>query len=295
MWSWIVSLLKILPNYVWKVTFDLIRNDVVAGTWTNEGNSKKVATATSIHRKMGHSFRQGNSGGAGKRYTIHIPLPCTKRRNPEDHRSYPWWSKLYIDLRITMMIFSDYFSSEASYIPTILFISVCVVTVNWFDSVMKVSWNLDTLGDFVIMRSNGQPVYNFCVTVDDATMRISHVIRWFLKQTSSKYQLCNEFFLWNLFPYFVIHQSWGTFTKHPATSTYIQSKFYAPYVALLSFFQQLIKYPLRHHYLLQALGFPMPFFAHVSLILAPDRSKLSKRHGATSVGQVSSSYPLISV
>lgn len=30
----------------------------------------------------------------------------------------------------------------------------------------------------------------------------------------------------------------------------------------------------------------MPYFAHVSLILASDRSKLSKRHGATSVGQV---------
>ncbi|KAE9456565.1 hypothetical protein C3L33_11480, partial [Rhododendron williamsianum] len=41
----------------------------------------------------------------------------------------------------------------------------------------EVSWSLDTLGDFVIMRSNGQPVYNFCVTVDDATMAISHVIR----------------------------------------------------------------------------------------------------------------------
>lgn len=46
-----------------------------------------------------------------------------------------------------------------------------------FDGIMKVSWSLDTLGDFVIMRSNGQPVYNFCVTVDDATMAISHVIR----------------------------------------------------------------------------------------------------------------------
>lgn len=45
------------------------------------------------------------------------------------------------------------------------------------DSVLKVCWNLDTLGDFVVMRSNGQPVYNFCVTVDDATMAISHVIR----------------------------------------------------------------------------------------------------------------------
>jgi glutamyl-tRNA synthetase len=41
----------------------------------------------------------------------------------------------------------------------------------------KVTWNTDTLGDFVILRSNGQPVYNFCVAVDDALMAVSHVIR----------------------------------------------------------------------------------------------------------------------
>ena len=35
----------------------------------------------------------------------------------------------------------------------------------------------------------------------------------------------------------------------------------------------------------QALGWSTPTFAHVSLILAPDKSKLSKRHGATSVGE----------
>ncbi|XP_057494866.1 glutamate--tRNA ligase, chloroplastic/mitochondrial-like isoform X2 [Actinidia eriantha] len=91
----------------------------------------------------------------------------------------------------------------------------------------EVSWNLDTLGDFVIMRSNGQPVYNFCVTVDDATMAISHVIR-------AEEHLPNT---------------------------------------------------LRQALIYKALGFQMPYFAHVSLILAPDRSKLSKRHGATSVGQ----------
>jgi len=34
----------------------------------------------------------------------------------------------------------------------------------------------------------------------------------------------------------------------------------------------------------QALGFPQPQFAHLPLILGPDRSKLSKRHGAVSVG-----------
>lgn len=39
----------------------------------------------------------------------------------------------------------------------------------------------------------------------------------------------------------------------------------------------------RHIVLFQALGYGMPVFAHVPMILAPDRSKLSKRHGATSV------------
>lgn len=36
--------------------------------------------------------------------------------------------------------------------------------------------------------------------------------------------------------------------------------------------------------LYRALGAPLPVFAHVPLILGPDRSRLSKRHGATSVG-----------
>jgi len=35
-----------------------------------------------------------------------------------------------------------------------------------------------------------------------------------------------------------------------------------------------------------ALGAPHPIFAHVPLILAEDRSKLSKRHGASSVGEL---------
>jgi glutamyl-tRNA synthetase len=33
----------------------------------------------------------------------------------------------------------------------------------------------------------------------------------------------------------------------------------------------------------EALGFPTPFYVHIPLILGPDRSKLSKRHGATSI------------
>ncbi len=35
----------------------------------------------------------------------------------------------------------------------------------------------------------------------------------------------------------------------------------------------------------EALGFSRPIYAHLPLILAPDRSKMSKRHGAVSVGE----------
>mmetsp|Transcript_43703 Transcript_43703/g.109640 ORF Transcript_43703/g.109640 Transcript_43703/m.109640 type:complete len:580 (-) Transcript_43703:156-1895(-) len=91
----------------------------------------------------------------------------------------------------------------------------------------EVSWNTDTLGDFVVLRSNGMPVYNFCVAIDDASMGITHVIR-------AEEHLPNT---------------------------------------------------LRQMLIYEALGFQQPVFGHVSLILAPDRSKLSKRHGATSVGE----------
>jgi glutamyl-tRNA synthetase len=39
----------------------------------------------------------------------------------------------------------------------------------------------------------------------------------------------------------------------------------------------------KHVMLFEALGSPVPQFAHVPLILGPDRKRLSKRHGATSV------------
>lgn len=35
----------------------------------------------------------------------------------------------------------------------------------------------DMVGDFVILRSNGMPVYNFCCAIDDALMKITHVLR----------------------------------------------------------------------------------------------------------------------
>ena len=92
----------------------------------------------------------------------------------------------------------------------------------------KVTWEADaSLGDFIILRSNGMPVYNFCVAVDDANMQITHVIR----------------------------------AEEHLTNT------------------------LRQMLILEALGYRPPTYAHCSLILGQDRSKLSKRHGATSVSQ----------
>lgn len=41
----------------------------------------------------------------------------------------------------------------------------------------KISINNYELDDFVIQRSNGIPTYNFCVSVDDYYMNITHVIR----------------------------------------------------------------------------------------------------------------------
>jgi nondiscriminating glutamyl-tRNA synthetase len=91
----------------------------------------------------------------------------------------------------------------------------------------RVVFNSEEIGDFVIVKSDGIPTYNYAVVIDDSLMKISHVIR-------AEEHLSNT-----------------------------------PRQALLY----------------QALGFPMPQFAHISLILGKDHTKMSKRHGATSVVQ----------
>ena len=89
----------------------------------------------------------------------------------------------------------------------------------------EVTWRKESLGDFIIVRSDGFPVYNFCVVADDHDMEITHVIR----------------------------------AEEHLTNTHRQVLIY------------------------RAMGWQVPAFAHVSLILGQDRTKLSKRHGATSV------------
>jgi glutamyl-tRNA synthetase len=48
-----------------------------------------------------------------------------------------------------------------------------------FDDVVRgtVAFSTDVIGDPVLLRSDGTPAYNFAVVVDDALMRVSHVIR----------------------------------------------------------------------------------------------------------------------
>ncbi len=98
-----------------------------------------------------------------------------------------------------------------------------------FNDLVKGELKLDTglVGDFVIMKSNGSPTYNFAVVIDDMLMKISHIIRG---------------------------------EDHISNTP-----------------KQILIY--------EALGAQVPQFGHLGMILAPDRSKLSKRHGATAVSE----------
>ena len=89
----------------------------------------------------------------------------------------------------------------------------------------EVNFELSTLDDFVIIKSDGFPTYHLANVVDDNEMRISHVLR---------------------------AEEWL-----PSTP--------------------------RHLLLYDALGYQSPAFGHLPIILGPDRAKLAKRHGATSL------------
>jgi glutamyl-tRNA synthetase/nondiscriminating glutamyl-tRNA synthetase len=88
-----------------------------------------------------------------------------------------------------------------------------------------VEFSNEVVSDPIIVRSSGMPVYNYVVVIDDADMKITHVIRG---------------------------------DDHISNTP-----------------KQVAVY--------EALGLPVPKFAHLSTILGPDRERLSKRHGATSV------------
>jgi len=57
-------------------------------------------------------------------------------------------------------------------------IPVGLETVVFEDIILgTITVNIDQMDDFIIIRRDGTPIYNFCVVVDDIFMRITHVIR----------------------------------------------------------------------------------------------------------------------
>ncbi len=51
-------------------------------------------------------------------------------------------------------------------------------TIGYNDLVRgPIEFPTDSIGDFIIMRSNGIPLYNFAVVIDDVTMKITHIVR----------------------------------------------------------------------------------------------------------------------
>jgi glutamyl-tRNA synthetase len=62
--------------------------------------------------------------------------------------------------------------------PVIRFRNPDTGTVSWQDGVKgHVEFDNSELDDLVLARADGTPTYNFCVVVDDADMKITHVIR----------------------------------------------------------------------------------------------------------------------
>jgi glutamyl-tRNA synthetase len=53
----------------------------------------------------------------------------------------------------------------------------------------EMSFDADLIGDFIIVKSDGFPTYNFASPVDDAAMKISHVIRGEEHLSNTPYQL----------------------------------------------------------------------------------------------------------
>lgn len=63
-------------------------------------------------------------------------------------------------------------------VPSVRFVVPAGKTYAWNDTVKNdISFSSDDFGDFVIVKKDGIPTYNYAVAVDDHLMAISHVLR----------------------------------------------------------------------------------------------------------------------
>ena len=69
-------------------------------------------------------------------------------------------------------------SSETGARPVLRFALPAARELAWDDVVRgRIAFQSEVLDDFVLVRSDGLPTYNFACVVDDIEMRITHVIR----------------------------------------------------------------------------------------------------------------------
>jgi glutamyl-tRNA synthetase len=69
-------------------------------------------------------------------------------------------------------------SFEAAGRKAVIRLRVPEGSTGWRDGVYgEITWRNQELDDFVILKSDGAPTYNFACAIDDALMKISHVIR----------------------------------------------------------------------------------------------------------------------
>ncbi|MDI6785616.1 MAG: glutamate--tRNA ligase [bacterium] len=67
---------------------------------------------------------------------------------------------------------------ENSNIPKVIRFKVPKESVKLYDLVREeITFQSDTISDFVILKSDGIATYNFAVVIDDALMKITHIIR----------------------------------------------------------------------------------------------------------------------
>ncbi|MBM3948887.1 MAG: glutamate--tRNA ligase [SAR202 cluster bacterium] len=110
------------------------------------------------------------------------------------------------------------------------------------------------------------PVVRFAMPVEGTTV-VSDLIRG---NVSFENKLLDDFVILKSDGYPTYHLAHMVDDHHMRISHVIRAEEWLPSLP-------------RHWRMYEALGWERPLFAHVPIILAPDRSKLSKRHGATSV------------
>ncbi|MCS7281484.1 MAG: glutamate--tRNA ligase [Desulfobacterota bacterium] len=92
---------------------------------------------------------------------------CEKRKEPPRY-----------DKRCKNLSDSERKRLESEGIPSVIRFSTPERTVEFLDSVFgRITFPKDYLDDFIIMKADGTPSYNFAAAVDDMLMGITHVIR----------------------------------------------------------------------------------------------------------------------